>query len=209
MTTEVINVIRKQLGSRVESFLRLYSSSIASQICGTFTAQLRHRDAAIPRLVFGGSLRRREWQWCRKSSHDDVGRSGWSSSNGTSLCAFSVVYQPTVPTYYLSAYLLTYLHTYTYILRSCGEPKPASIARICITRTCLSIALPRLVSSPRLLPSRTAKRRNEKKPSTTSTFLHLDRNEEPEIPPPSCHVALCLHWHHTGGCYSKREPHHI
>jgi len=163
ITTEVINVIRKQLGSRVESFLRLYSSSIASQICGTFTAQLRHRDAAIPRLVFGGSLRRREWQWCRKSSHDDVGHSGWSSSNGTSLCAFSVVYQPTVPTYYLSAYLLTYLHTYTHILRSCGEPKPASIARICITRTCLSIALPRLASSPRLLPSHTAKRRNEKK----------------------------------------------
>lgn len=50
-TTDSTNAVRreegrgeKRLGPNVESFLRLYSGGIASQIRGTFTGRLRHRE---------------------------------------------------------------------------------------------------------------------------------------------------------------------
>lgn len=164
------------------------------------------RRGAIPRPVFGGGLRRRRGHDNGVAKVRTQRRRGEAALTVHPCTRFQrVVYQPTVPAYCLSAYLLTYLHTYTHILRSCGEPRPASIARVCITRTYLSIGpLPRLASSPRLLPfSRGVKRREtkrgKKKSSPTPTFRHLDRNEEHEIPSPSCHVcasvALCLHWY--------------
>lgn len=179
-----MSVIRKQLGPGVESFCPLlYSSSIASQICGTFTAQLRHRGAAR----FRG--------WFSAAVYGDVGcdngvakvrtqrrRRSAAAAGEAALTVHPctrfqrVVYQPTA--YHLSAYLLTYLHTSAHILRSRGEPRPASIARVCTTRTCLSIALPRLASSPRLLPSVHGKKAKRKKKGKKRILAH------PHLPPP-------------------------
>lgn len=127
--------------------------------------RLRHRETAIPRLVFGNGLQRRRMTMASQKftrTLTNVSRDEWRGSLMVHPCAFSVlVYQPTVPTYLC---LPTYLPTYLYTSFTLAEPRLASIAPICITRTCLSIALPRLASSPRLLPSRTGKRRNEKSP---------------------------------------------
>lgn len=90
-----------------------------------------------------------------------VSCSGWCSYVTVHPCALSAW---STNLLWLPICLPTYLPTYLYTSFTLAEPRPASIAPICITRTCLSIALPRLASSPRLLPSRTGKRRNEKSP---------------------------------------------
>lgn len=52
-----MNIIRETTWSQSGKFpSALFQQHRASQIRGTFTAQLRHRDAAIPRLLFGGGL---------------------------------------------------------------------------------------------------------------------------------------------------------
>lgn len=206
----------------MESFLRLYSSSIASQICGTFTAQLRHRDTAIPRLVFGDDLWRREWQWRRKSSHVTTTTTTTTVVAGEVIltvhpCALSAwsTNLLCLPTTYLPTYLPTYIPIHTSFALAGSLPRPASIARICITRTCLSIALPQLASSPRLLPSRTEKGETKKK-TLDHPRLSPPRSQwstrDPTVLVSRCtSVGLCLHWYRndTRGCYSKRNVSNI
>lgn len=127
-------------------------------------------------------------------------------------CALSAWSTNLLPTYLYC--LPTYLPTHTYTHPSLfAEPRPASIAPICITRTCLSIALlptrrasphlafPLLVSpllaSPRPLPSRTAKGETKKPPPPLfSTPMSMRNARDPATLP--CHVAPRSHYVYTG-----------
>ena len=171
---------------------------------------LRYFHGAIAPSRHGDSVagfRRREWQWRRKNSHVTT---TMTTMTPVAVGEVTLTVHPCVlstwstnplclPTTYLPTYLPTYISIHTSFALAGSLPRPASIACICITRTFLSIALPQLASSPRLLPSRTGKRRNEKKTLDHPRFSPPRSQwstRDPTVLVSRCaSVGLCLHWY--------------
>lgn len=188
--------------SWVESFLRLYSSNIESQICGTFICgAIAPSRRGLFRGWFSAAIYGNvEWQWRRKSSHaTTTSVAAGETALTVHPCALSAwsTNLLCLPTTYLPTYLPTYIPIHTSF--TLAEPRPASIARICITRTCLSIALPdsprRLAFFPLVRGEGETKKKTLDHPRLSPPRSQWRTRDPTTLVSHCASVALCLHWY--------------